>query len=174
MASIFMKIGGLDDVKGAATVAGLDVKGLFAINNISWGAARGVTVDVGNANNADKGMVAMSDINISRESDGASPHLTTMLYAPGTDGKKIDIYLTKPARDGSGGADPFMVFTLEKARISNYNVSGSDGGLPSESFSLTYVVISLVYYTENEAGEIIKGDTVKYDVSTGKLESKAG
>jgi type VI secretion system secreted protein Hcp len=174
MASIFMKIVGLDEVKGAATVAGLPVTGLFAINNISWGAARGVTMEVGNANNADKGMMAMNDITISRESDGASPHLTTMLFAPGSEGKTVDIYLTKPSRDGSGGADPFMVFTLENTRINNYNVNSSDGGLPSESFSLTYVTISLVYYWENLAGLVVTGDTVKYDVSTGKLESKAG
>jgi type VI secretion system secreted protein Hcp len=173
MASIFMKISGLDDIKGAATVEGIKgVKGLFAINNVSWGAARGVTVDVGNANNADKGMVAMSDFNISRESDGASPHLTSMLFSPGLEGKSVDIYLTKPARIGEG-VEPYMKFTLEKARISNYSVNGSDGGLPSESFSLTYVIMSLVYYTESTTGEIIKGDTVKYDVSKGKLESKA-
>lgn len=174
MASIYMRIDGLDDIKGAATVGDIGgKKGFFAISTMNWGANRGVSVDVGNANNADKGMVSLDAIDITRSSDGASPHLTTFLFAPGTDGKTIDILLTKPSRDGAG-ADPYLVITLEKARLANYNVAGSDGMLPVENLSLTYTTLTLVYYNEGDGGKIEKGDTVKFDCTTGKLESKAG
>lgn len=173
MASIFMRIDGIDSIKGAATVGDIGgKKGFFAISNMSWGANRGVSVDVGNANNADKGMVSLDAITVDRMSDGASPHLTTFLFAPGAEGKTVEILLTKPSRDGSG-ADPYLVLTLEKARIASYTISGSDGSLPSEHFSLTYTTLTQVYYQEDDGGKIAKGDTVKFDCTSGKLESKA-
>ncbi|GGB82456.1 hypothetical protein GCM10011352_05350 [Marinobacterium zhoushanense] len=173
MASIFMRIDGLDSIKGAATVADIGgKKGFFAIDNMNWGAARGVGIDVGNANNSDRGMAAMAEIQVSRTSDGASPHLTTYLFSPGAEGKTVELVLTKPNRDG-GGLDPFLIITLEHARMSHYNISCNDGQLPHESFSLTYTTISNVYYREGANGKIEKGDTVKFDVTTGKLESKA-
>lgn len=172
MASIYMRIDGVDP-KGAATIGDIGgKKGFFAIDSASWGAVRGVGVDVGNANNADQGMVALGEVNISRRSDGASPHLTTMLFAPGPEGKTVEILMTKPSREGNG-ADPYMILTLEKSRISNYNVMGNDGSLPSESLALTYTTLSIVYYREADGGKIEKGDTIKYDVTTAKLESKA-
>ena len=173
MASIFMRIDGLNDIKGAATVADIGgKKGFFAIESVTWGANRGVAVDVGNANNADRGMVSLDAINISRTSDGATPHLATFLFAPGAEGKTIEILLTKPSRDGAG-ADPYLAITLEKARISNYLISGAEGSLPVESFSLTYTTLSNVYYQESDGGKIEKGATVKFDCTTGKLVSKA-
>ncbi|MEH6470517.1 MAG: type VI secretion system tube protein Hcp [Halopseudomonas sp.] len=173
MASIFMRIDGLDSIKGAATVGEIGgKKGFFALDNMSWGATRGVSVDVGNAANADQGMVGLSDVHINRASDGASPHLTTFLFSPGAEGKTVEIMLTKPSREGSG-MDPYMVITLDKARMSEYKMRCNDGGLPSEEFALVYSAISKVYYYESDSGKIEKGDTVKYDVTLGKLESKA-
>ncbi len=174
MASMFMRIDGLDDIKGGASVADIGgKKGVFAIDSMSWGAVRGVSIDVGNANNADQGMVALGEISISRGADGASPHLTTMLFAPGAEGKTIEIILTKPDRGGDK-VQPHTIFTLDKCRMSNYQVSCGDGSLPNESFGLIYTIIAITYYTEGVDGAIEKGDTIKFDVTTAKLESKAG
>ena len=174
MASMFMKITGLDEITGGATLADVGgKKGLFAIDSLSWGGVRGVSIDVGNANNTDKGMVAMGEIAISRTSDGASPHLTTLLFAPGKDGKKVELIMTKPDRDGDTVV-PHLIFELESCRMANYHVSCTDGNLPSESFSLIYTIISIAYYTEDDQGNIQKGDTIKFDVPTAKLVSKAG
>ncbi|EPJ50773.1 MAG: hypothetical protein OFPI_19270 [Osedax symbiont Rs2] len=174
MASMFMRIDGIDTIKGGATVSEIGgKKGVFAIDTMSWGGVRGVSIDVGNANNADKGMVALGEVSLSRGSDGASPHLTTMLFAPGAEGKKIEIIMTKPDRGGDK-IQPHLIFTLEKCRISNYQVSCTDGNLPVETFSLIYTVISITYYNEGTDGSIEKGDTIKFDVTTAKLESKAG
>lgn len=173
MASMYMRIDGLDTVKGGATVESIGgKKGFFAIGHMSWGADRGVGIDVGNANNADKGMAALGELQIDRLSDGASPHLTTFLFSPGAEGKTIEIVLTKPNREG-GGMDPFLVITLEHARMSHYNITCADGELPNEQFNLTYTTISKAYYQEAANGTIEKGDTVKFDVTKGKLESKA-
>ncbi|MDA9556443.1 type VI secretion system tube protein Hcp [Vibrio sp.] len=173
MASIYMRIDGQKIASGAATVEKIGGKdGFFAIGSISWGAVRGVGIDVGNANNADQGMVALGEVNITRVCDGASPYLTTFLYAPGAEGKKIEIVMTKPNREGSG-ADPYLIVTLESARMASYNMTGSDGSLPSESMSLTYTKISKAYYNENDAGKIEKGPEVGFDATTAKITSSA-
>ncbi|GAA5647403.1 MULTISPECIES: Hcp family type VI secretion system effector [Vibrio] len=172
MASIFMRIDGTTP-KGAATVEKIGGKdGFFAIGNVSWGAVRGVGIDVGNANNADQGMVALGEINISRACDGASPYLTTFLYAPGAEGKTVEIVMTKPNREGSG-ADPYLILTLTAARMASYNMTGSDGALPNEAFSLTYTKISKAYYIEAEGGKIEKGPEVGFDATTAKVTSTA-
>lgn len=173
MASIFMRIDGLNTVKGAATVDDIGgKKGFFAINEVSWSGDRGVGIDVGNANNADKGMAALGQVQIRRAADGASPYLTSFLFSPGAEGKTIEIVMTKPSRTGAG-MDPFLIITLEKSRMSHYNMSCSDGELPREEFDLTYTTLSKVYYQETDGGTIEKGDTVKFDVTTANLESKA-
>jgi len=172
MASIYMRIDGVSP-KGAATVEKIGGKdGFFAIDQLSWGAVRGVGIDVGNANNADQGMVALGEVNISRGCDGASPYLTTFLYAPGADGKTVEIVMTKPNREGSG-ADPYLIITLKSSRISSYNMTGSDGSLPNESLSLVYTEISKAYYIEAEGGKIEKGPEVGFDATTAKVTSTA-
>ncbi|CAH0539719.1 Hcp family type VI secretion system effector [Vibrio marisflavi] len=172
MASIFMRIDGVTP-KGAATVESIGGKsGFFAIDSASWSAVRGVGIDVGNANNADQGMVALGEINVSRACDGASPYITSFLYAPGGEGKTVEIVFTKPNREG-GGADPYLIVTLTAARVSSYNMGGSDGSLPSESFSMTYTIVSNAYYYEEEGGKITKGAEVGFDATTAKVTSVA-
>lgn len=172
MASIFMRIDGTKP-KGGATIEKIGGKdGFFAIDTVSWGAVRGVGIDVGNADNSDQGMVALGELSISRGCDGASPHLTTFLYAPGGEGKTVEVVMTKPNREGSG-ADPYLIITIKEARISNYNMSGSDGSMPNESFALTYTEISKAYYIEGQGGKIEKGPEVGFDATKAKVTSTA-
>lgn len=172
MASIFMRIEGTTP-KGAATVEKIGGKdGFFAVENVSWSAVRGVGIDVGNANNADQGMVELGEVNISRECDGASPYLTTFLYAPGPEGRSVEVVMTKPNREGEG-AEPYLILTMKMARMSRYNMSGSNGSLPSEFFSLTYTQISKAYYIEADGGKIEKGPEVGFDATTAKVTSTA-
>ncbi|WP_027858910.1 type VI secretion system tube protein Hcp [Marinobacterium jannaschii] len=173
MASIFMRIDGINTIKGAATVTEIgNKKGFFALDHVSWEGNRGVGINIGNANNADKGMAALGQVKVRRQSDGASPYLTSFLFSPGAEGKTIEIVMTKPNRTGAG-MDPYLVITLEKSRMSHYNIECRDGELPTEEYDLTYTTISKVYYQETEGGTIEKGDTVKFDTTTAQLESKA-
>lgn len=172
MASIYMRIDGYSP-KGAATVEDIGgKKDFFAIESVSWSAVRGVGIDVGNANNADQGMVALGEVNVTRTCDGATPYLTTFLYSPGSEGKTVEIVMTKPNREG-GGADPYLIVTLLASRMSSYNMGCSDGSLPSESFSIVYTVISKAYYYEGDGGKIEKGPEVGFDATTAKVTSVA-
>ncbi|MCF1427722.1 MAG: type VI secretion system tube protein Hcp [Shewanella sp.] len=172
MASIFMRIDGYNP-EGAATVEKINGKeGFFAIDTVNWGAVRGVDINVGDANNADQGMVALGEVNITRGCDGASAYLTSFLYKPGSEGKTIEIIMTKPNREGLG-ADPYLILTLTSARIASYNFGAYDGQLPKESFSLTYTEIAKKYYVENEKGAIKKASEVGFNTSTAKITSTA-
>jgi len=172
MASIFMRIDGLE-MEGAATIKEINgKKGFFAIEGANWSSARSIDMQVGNGNNADHGVTSMNPLSASRECDGASPYLCTFMFSPGNEGQLVEIVFTKPGRAGEGPV-PYLIITLEKARVCHYNVMGSDGQTPREDFSLFYSTISLVYYYEKTGGGITKGDTVKFDVTTGTLESKA-
>lgn len=173
MASIYMRIDGNDTIKGSATVTDIGgKKGFFALDSMTWSAMRNVSVDIGNADNNDGGMVALGEIQCAKQLDGASPFLTTFLFAPGESGKTIDIVFTKPNRAGKG-LIPYLIVTLENARISNYNVSGNDGSQPSENFSMTYSTISHTYYVESEGGKVEKAAEVAFNTQTAEITSQA-
>lgn len=173
MASIYMRIDGNDTIKGSATVTDIGgKKGFFALDSLAWSGVRNVTVDIGNADNSDGGMVALGDVQCSKQLDGASPFLTTFLFAPGEEGKKIEIVFTKPNRAGKGLV-PYLIITLENARISSYNISGGDGNQPSETFAMTYATIAQTYYVESEGGKVEKAAEVTFDTTIAELTSQA-
>ncbi|WP_028862177.1 Hcp family type VI secretion system effector [Psychromonas aquimarina] len=171
MASIYMRIEGVK-VTGGATVEGLPGDGWFALSSYSWGAVRSVAMDIGNGTNADSGMVAMSEVNITKETDGASEDLLSFLFSPGLEGKNVEIVFTKPSRDGSG-SDIYFQVKLEKARVVSYNVSGSDGSQPFESISMSYIQLDQLHWHEDDGGKMEKGGLVSYNVPQGKMLSGA-
>ncbi|MBE8166783.1 MAG: type VI secretion system tube protein Hcp [Shewanella sp.] len=171
MASIYMRIDGVD-VKGGATIEGLDGTGWFAVRSYSWGGVRNVAMDIGNGNNADAGMVALSEVNLTKQVDGASEDLLSYLFNPGKEGKIVEIAFTKPEADGSGAKLYFQI-KLTQARLVSYNVTGSDGSQPNESIALSYTEISQKHNYELEGGEVKEGGIVTYNLPQGKLLSGA-
>ncbi|CAA0084171.1 Uncharacterised protein [BD1-7 clade bacterium] len=171
MASIYMRIEGVD-IKDGATVEGLPDSGWVALNSYSWSAVRGVTMDIGNANNSDTGMVALSEVNVSKEVDSGSEGLLSFLYSPGTEGKTVWVAFTKPTRDGSG-AEVYFQIKLLKARIVSYNVSGSDGAQPYENLAFSYTQIDQTHWHEDDGGNMQQGGLVSYSVPQGKMLSGA-
>lgn len=169
MASIYMRIEGVE-VKGGATIEGIPGVGWFALSSYNWGAVRSVAMDIGNGTNADSGMVAMSEVNVTKEADGASEPLLSFLFSPGAEGKNVEIVFTKPASDGAGAVIYFQV-KLDKARLVSYNISGSDGSQPSESLSLSYIQLDQLHWREDAGGKLEKGGIVSYNVPQGKMLS---
>ena len=173
MASIYMRIDGNDTITGSATVTDIGgKKGFFALDSMTWSAMRNVTVDIGNSDNNDGGMVALGEVQCSKQLDGASPFLTTFLFSPGEKGKKIELVFTKPNREGKGLV-PYLILTLESARMSSYSIAGSDGSQPSENFSMTYTTIAYTYYNEEDGGKIAKAAEVAFDTQTAEITSQA-
>ncbi|MDD1783982.1 type VI secretion system tube protein Hcp [Enterovibrio sp. ZSDZ35] len=171
MASIYMRIDGVD-VKGGATITGLDGTGWFALSSYKWGGVRNVQMDIGNGNNADSGMVALSEVKITKQTDGASEDLLSYLFNPGKEGKTVEIAFTKPESGGQGAIVYFQI-KLSNARLVSYTVEGNDGGQPHETVSLAYVEISQKHNYELEDGEMKDGGIVTYNLPQGKLLSGA-
>ncbi|WP_087024139.1 Hcp family type VI secretion system effector [Thaumasiovibrio subtropicus] len=171
MASIFMRIDGVD-VKGGATITGLEGSGWFALASYSWGGNRNVAMDIGNANNADSGMVSVNEITITKQVDGASEDLLSFLFNPGKEGKTVEIAFTKPESAGQGAIVYFQI-KLSNSRLVSYNVTGTDGVQPTETVSLAYVEISQKHNYELEDGEMKDGGIVTYNIPQGKLLSGA-
>lgn len=169
MASIYMRIDGVD-VKGGATVIGLDGSNWFAVESYSWGASRNVAMDIGNGNNADSGMVAIQPVTLAKQVDGSSEDLLSYLFNPGKEGKTVEIAFTKPEADGSGAKVYFQI-KLSNARLISYNVNGYDGSQPHEMITLSYVEIAQKHAYELEGGELKEGGIVTYNIPQGKLLS---
>lgn len=166
MSGYYMRIDGIDDFKGMATVKEIaSKKGFFPISDVDFGFSRSIYVAVGSANDAETGVPAIGDINIKRGNDAASAILETLFFAPGKAGKTIEIVITKTQNDGKG-LQPTLVVTLEEARLSSYFYAGDQ-----TSMSIAFTVISIAHYYETEAGEVVKSDTVKFDLKLGELVS---
>ena len=173
MATLFMRIDKNDKIKGGASVEKIGGKeGWFALHSAGWSGARGVNIEIGNAENRDSGIVHLGELSCSKPFDGASAYIATFLFMPGDKGKTVFIANIKPNRQGDGVV-PYLEFELEASRISNYSLQTTDGGEPSENFSLAYTKVTITYYTETDGGKIEKTATVAYDAPTAKLVSKA-
>lgn len=166
MANIYMRIDGINDFKGMASVKEIaSKKGFFPIGSFSFGFARSVFVAVGSAGDAETGVPTLGDVSIEREADSASGILETLFFAPGDKGKTFEIVETKAKNDGSG-LIPVQIITMEEGRLSSY--SAAPGG---NTMTIAFTTLSITHYYEDAAGKIEKGDVVKYDLKLGKLES---
>lgn len=170
--AIYMKIDKLDEIKGSATLKEVGKKkGLIPVSSINWATSRPVSVQVGAASGAETGQVSLSDVSVSRSADGASPFIETFFFAPTSDGKTVEFLITKADRDGAGEV-PSMILTLEEARPNSYSIS-CEQATAQEYFTIVYTAFSITHYTEDEGGKIEKGDTIKFDLKTAQLVSKA-
>lgn len=166
MSNIYMRIDGINDFKGMATVKEIaGKKGFFPLSSFGMSFSRSIYVAVGSAGDAETGIPVLSDISISREPDNASGILETLFFAPSDKGKTIEIVETKTKNDG-GGLVPRRIITMEEARISSYSTTNG-----ASNISIAYTVLSVTHYYETEAGAVEKGDVVKFDLKTGTLES---
>ncbi|MEM9549664.1 MAG: type VI secretion system tube protein Hcp [Pseudomonadota bacterium] len=166
MSGSFMRVDGITDFKGMATVKEINSKkGYFPISNFDVAFSRSIYVAVGASGDAEVGVPAVSDVAVQRKADNASAVLSTLFFAPSDKGKTIEIVETKQSNDGKG-LIPVKIITMEESRLSSYNSNG--GGT---AMTLAYTTIAITYYYEDSAGKPQKGDTVKFDLKTGTLES---
>ena len=166
MADVYMRIDGITDFKGMASVKEIaGKKGFFPIASFNLGYSRSIYVSVGSSNDAESGIPALSDVSVSREPDSASAILETLFFSPGDKGKTFEIVETKTKNDGKGIV-PRRIVTLEEARLSSYSTAPG-----SCAMTLAYTTISITHYYEDTAGKVEKGDVVKFDLRTGELVS---
>lgn len=168
MTSLFMRIDGIDDFAGMATVEKIQNKsGFFPLDSYSIGFARSIDIKIGAVGDAEVGVPSVSDVVISRRPDNASSILASLFFSPGAKGRVFEILETKQATDGKG-LIPVKAIKLEQARISSFD--GSPGG---NSFTIAFTFIEMAFWLEDGAGNVTKGSVVSYDLAKGQVKSAA-
>ncbi|PMK01706.1 type VI secretion system tube protein Hcp [Vibrio sp. 10N.261.55.A7] len=165
----YMRIDGIEPESAATALLNINgKKGFFVVDPWAWEAARAISNTIGDGNNADRGMVAIGEVLISRSKiDGATPYILSWLLAPGNEGKTVEIVSTVPGRDGSG-LIPTTILTLTGARLAHNTLS------PDRStMSIAYNSFSIAFYFEDEGGKIEKGPEIAYDLTTAEATSLA-
>ncbi len=171
MANVYLRIDKLEEVKGSATLEDIGgKKGWMPVDHMNFGLSRDINIEVGAATSGEMGSFSFSNIEVSRDCDGASAYLQTLFFAPGADGKTIELIVTKSDREGKGMV-PSLIITLTGARLSHYSLAASER--PAENFSIAYVTVSIKHYLEEADGTIKQGDTVGFDLAKATLTSKA-
>jgi len=153
---IFMKYDGID---GEATITGFEK--WIELQSFQFGVGRAISSAYGQSTR-EGSIASVSEISVSKLSDGASPKLFVAALT-GTLDKKVTISMVRTA---AGSVQPYMVYELEGCGISGYSVS-SGGDRPVESLSLNFDKISFKYML---IGDDLNNspEVVGYDLATGK------
>jgi type VI secretion system secreted protein Hcp len=147
----------LDGIKGES--ADDKHKGEIDILSFSWGLAQSGSGHSGTGSGT--GKVEVSDISIMKTLDKSSPTLQ-LACANGKHITKGKLTLRK------AGESPleYLTVDLEGILVSNYQVSGSNGGgIPTESITLNFVKVKTEYWTQGEKGAKGENANFSWDVA---------
>ena len=161
-----MRIDKVTKFPGMASVKKInDVEGFFPIGSYDVSFARSIYVAVGATSDAETGLPSLGDVSVQRQSDNASAILATLFFAPGSKGVTMEIVETQGGADGQALAVTKRV-VMEEARLSSYNTTPT-----GTSMGISYSAISITNYVVDSKGNVEKGDTVKFDLKSGTLQS---
>jgi len=146
-ADMFLKIEG-PDIKGESS----DSKhpDLIEVLSFSWGVANMGTAGSGGGGGA--GAADKQDLVITKYSDKSSNVLATGCAA-GTHYKKATLFVRK------AGGEQLDYLTIELGPsekgavfLSNYQVSGGGGGIPTETVSINFSTLNMIYNQQAKEG----------------------
>ena len=133
----------ITDIKGNCELDG-KFSGQIIIQSFSHSASIPMQMDRSNTERT-AGRPNFSEMNFSKSADVSTPALYSACVA-GTKLGDAKIYI---GRTEGSKFMPLIEYVLTDAMVSNISTSGG-GGQPSDSFSLNYSAISLVYSQQNK------------------------
>ena len=156
-APIYMHYDGID---GDVTATGYAK--WIEIGSKQWGVGRSISSPSGGGGAGREASPAnVSEIVVTKLQDVASPHL----FAQATVGKAKTVQIHMLGTIG-GQLKPYIKMTLDNVLISGYSQS-SGGDRPSESLSLNFTKITMIYTSYDDRGNETGSKTVSYDLATG-------
>ncbi|MFT5577285.1 MAG: type VI secretion system secreted protein Hcp [Paraglaciecola psychrophila] len=159
--AIYLKF---DDIKGDVTAEGFEDH--IEITSCNFGISRFITMEAGSVANREAGLPNLTSLGMTKELDSSTPLLLQKALA-GAEAKTAVITF---CRTGEKGAPvPVGKYTLERAVVSGYNFSGSQGGRPQESLDISFTKIECDFSQadrDNKNGANVK---VGYDLETAKV-----
>ena len=155
--AIYVKI---DGINGDATH--LEHKKWLDVDSLQWGVGRGISTKTGSSFNREASEPSVSEVTVTKTMDSSSSQLFQEACA-GAAGKAVTIDLVTTGNPG----DIYMQYKLHNALVSGYSVS-SGGERPSESLSLNFTKIEMVYKTFDDKHNVTGQFPASYDMSVTK------
>ena len=151
----------LAGIEGEATAKGFEKK--IEIFSFSWGASAPVTIGPGSSG-VSASRVSISSFNVMKKTDVASPKLFKACCT-GDHIAKMTVSMRKAT--GTGGQDPFLIYTFETVMVESVQWSGASGGddTPTESVSFAFGKVTVEYKTQGKDGKLVAGTPVVWDVT---------
>jgi type VI secretion system secreted protein Hcp len=156
---VFMHYDGID---GDVTTQGHEK--WIELTSWQWGCSRAMTSSTASAADREGSTPAVSEIVVTKVTDGASTNLfrAALGLGPGGEGKtvKIDFCKTDVANP-----EAYMQMELTNTLVSGFSMSSS-GDRPMESVSLNFTKIAFNNIAMGAANETGQPDRAEYDLST--------
>ncbi|HEX7389064.1 MAG TPA: type VI secretion system tube protein Hcp [Acidiphilium sp.] len=158
--AVYMKYG---SINGDVTTEGY--KDYIELHSFQWGVGRGVSMQSGSGQGRESSLPSLSEINVSKAYDIASPDL--LKEALKGEVKDVDIVFVRTKTDGTGG-DKYLEVKMKDVILSGLSMS-SGGDQPSEALSLNYSSISFVSIPMKDDGTQGTQTVVNFDLKTMKM-----
>jgi type VI secretion system Hcp family effector len=162
MPDIILDLG--DGYTGESTITNFDDK--ILCNSFSFGANQ--PVDISRNKGRTTGTVNVSQVTLTRDYDSASLQILNALFL-GKTCETATIHFLYAAGDAEEAQVELMTVKLTNALIADYSIGASVGGGPmSETLTLGFTAIELIYKEQEETGEEGQGNiTASYNLLTG-------
>ncbi|WP_444929373.1 Hcp family type VI secretion system effector [Microbulbifer sp. SSSA002] len=149
-------------IKGNVTASGYE--DWIEIDNFNFGVGRGITMEAGAMSNREATRPSLSEVSFSKRLDAASGGLFKSSVT-GDEGVTVEIHVVQT---GANSVEKYAVYKLENTLISSYSMSGSAGGPPAESISLSYAKIEAELNHADKTNKNPASMRVGYDLETAK------
>ena len=154
---IFMKYDGID---GDVTAEGHEK--WIELNSCQFGVGRSITNATAKGVNREASAPSVSEIVVTKVTDGASVKL--LQASCFGEGKDVQIDFCKTDKDK---LEPYLTLTLTNTMVSGYSIS-SGGDRPSESVSLNFTKIECKNTGMGAANETGSPEAASWDLATAK------
>ncbi|KUP94262.1 Hcp family type VI secretion system effector [Tritonibacter horizontis] len=164
-ANMFVKI---SDIPGDATEKGHDK--WIVIQSLSWNVERAVEMtDLGSTQRGHANS-NFGKIEVTSQMGIASNKLATSV-ANGTVRPEIELHMCRSGESASAGLEAYSIWKLKDVVIDSYSISGSEDGIPEETWTMAYAAIEHEYKsTDQKSGKLKTENTFKWNVQTGQVE----
>lgn len=159
--AIYMNYNG-KKIKGNVTAVGYE--DWIELDSIQFGVGRGISMEVGNMANREATRPSLSEVVVTKMMDNASGGLFKESLT-GVEGVVVQIHIVQT---GAKQVEKFAAYELSDVLISSYSCSGSGGGAPHESLSLSYSKIVADLQGADKTNKNGQNMKVGYDLTTAK------
>jgi len=157
--AIYLKLG---NVKGNVTAAGFE--GQIAVQSVSFGVSRTVTMEPGNLSNREASKPTLSEITITKLADNS----VAAIFKEALTGSAGQEAVITFVRTGADKVQDFMTYKLTNCIISSYSISAAGDEEPAENLALSYSAIEVSYKDHDSSNKSGNPQRVSYDLTAAK------